>query len=610
MCGLSGEVRFDGRAADVAAVEAMAEVLSPRGPDGAGSWHDGPAALGHRRLAIIDLSEGGHQPRVDEAAGLAVVFNGCVYNHHELRAELRSLGHRFDSASDTEVVLRGYQQWGTGVVHHLTGMFAVVVHDVRSRTTVMFRDRLGVKPLYVSTTRDRLRFASTLPALLAGGGVDTGIDPVALHHYLSWHAVVPAPRTILAGVRKLPPATVRTVAADGAVTDELYWSAVHERRPEHAGWSARDWEDAVEESLRTAVRRRLVADVPVGVLLSGGLDSSLIVGMIAQEGGDPATYSIGFDPVGGRSGDEFAWSDLVARRYATDHHRLRVGSAGILRALPHTVAAMSEPMVSHDVVAFDLLSEQASRSTSVVQCGQGADEVFAGYHWYPPLAGVARERAAATYARSFFDRDGAGVMAMLGPTWRQALVAEGATDVSSDWVREHMGAPGAGTAVDAALRLDTEVMLVDDPVKRVDSTTMAWGLEARVPFLDHDLVELAAACPPGLKLADGGKGVLKAIGRRMLPREVVDRPKGYFPVPALTHLEGEVLDLVGDALTSRAARGRALFDPATVGALLADPNGSPTPLGGNPLWQAALLELWLAEHLDVRAGGPSGGRGR
>ncbi len=605
MCGLSGEIRFDGRPADVGAVEAMATVCDVRGPDGRGAWHDGPAALGHRRLAIIDLSQGGHQPRVDEEHGLAVVFDGSVHNHHELRAELRRAGHRFDSTSDSEVVLRGYVQWGADVVHHLVGMFAVVIHDVRSRVTVMFRDRLGIKPLYVSTTADRLRFASTLPALLAGGEVDTSIDLEALHHYLSWHAVVPAPRTILAGVKKLPPATVRTVEADGSVTDAPYWRAVHERSASRARWSARDWEDAVEQSLRTAVRRCLVADVPVGVLLSGGLDSSLIVGMLAEEGrSDLATYSIGFDAVAGRKGDEFAYSDVVAERYATDHHRIRVGSQEVLRALPHTIAAMSEPMVSHDVVAFDLLSEQVAQSVRVVQSGQGADEVFAGYHWYPPLAGVSREEAAATYRGAFFDRDGAGVSSLLRPDLRLALRDLGLVDASEDLVREHFAAPGAATAVDAALRLDTEVMLVDDPVKRVDNTTTAWGLEARVPFLDHDLVELAAACPPELKLADGGKGVLKAIGRRVIPPQVVDRPKGYFPVPALTHLEGEVLDLVGDALTSSAARRRGVFDPTVVARMLKDPNGSLTPLRGNPLWQTGLLELWFAEHgIDPGLGG-------
>jgi asparagine synthase (glutamine-hydrolysing) len=247
-------------------------------------------------------------------------------------------------------------------------------------------------------------------------------------------------------------------------------------------------------------------------------------------------------------------------------------------------------MVSHDVVAFDLLSERVSQSIRVVQSGQGADEVFAGYHWYPPLQGVDRERAVETYAKAFFDRDAADVARLVDD--RYALDG----DPSLEFVRRHMSAPHADTAVDAALRLDSEVMLVDDPVKRVDNMSMAWGLEARVPFLDHDLVELAAMCPPELKLADGGKGVLKAIGRRIIPPEVIDRPKGYFPVPAITHLEGKVLDLVRDALTDDAARERGLFRAEYVDRLLADPNGELTPLRGNKLWQLGLLELWLQSH--------------
>jgi asparagine synthase (glutamine-hydrolysing) len=247
-------------------------------------------------------------------------------------------------------------------------------------------------------------------------------------------------------------------------------------------------------------------------------------------------------------------------------------------------------MVSHDVVAFDLLSERVSQSIRVVQSGQGADEVFAGYHWYPPLHGVDREQAVETYARAFFDRDAADMARLV--TDRYAVDG----DPSLEFVRRHMSAPHADTAVDAALRLDSEVMLVDDPVKRVDNMSMAWGLEARVPFLDHDLVELAAMCPPELKLADGGKGVLKAIGRRIIPPEVIDRPKGYFPVPAITHLEGKVLDLVRDALASESARERGLFRPEYVQELLADPNGELTPLKGNKLWQLGLLELWLQSH--------------
>jgi asparagine synthase (glutamine-hydrolysing) len=591
MCGLCGEITFDGTLADTTAVGRMVEALAPRGPDGQGSWSAGRVAFGHRRLSVIDLSPCGAQPMVDNELGLTAVFNGCIYDYQELRAELEGHGHRFFSTSDTEVILKGYAQWGTDVVSHLHGMFAFVIHERDTGRVVLARDRLGIKPLYLSETPKRLRFASTLPALLRGGDVDTSIDAVALHHYLTWHAVVPAPRTLLTGVRKLPPATVRVVEADGSSSEQRYWQPRYERRPEHAGWSARDWEDAIEDALRVAVRRRLVADIPVGVLLSGGLDSSLIVGLLSQEGQTGlATYSIGFESVGGREGDEFAYSDVIAQHFDTDHHRIRVSSDELAGALGHAIGAMAEPMVSHDVVAFDLLSERVSETIRVVQSGQGADEVFAGYHWYPPLAGLDRETAVATYAGRFFDRDHAAMAGIVSD--RYAL----ADDPSLAFVRAHMSAPGAETSVDAGLRLDSEIMLVDDPVKRVDNMSMAWGLEARVPFLDHDLVELAAACPPELKLADGGKGVLKAIGRRIMPAEVIDRPKGYFPVPAITHLEGKVLDLVRDALASDAARDRGLFRPEYVRGLVADPNGELTPLKGNKLWQLGLLELWLQTH--------------
>ncbi len=589
MCGLSGEVRLDGGAPDVAAVQRMSATMCDRGPDGGGTWSAGRVALGHRRLKIVDLTEHAQQPMVDPHLGLTAVFNGMIYNYAELRRELEGLGHRFFSTGDTEVVLKAYAEWGERFVDRLLGMFAVAIVERDSGRVVLARDRLGVKPLYLAEVEGALRFASTLPALLAGGGVDTGIDREALHCYLTFHSVVPAPRTVLQGVRKLPPATVRVLEPDGRTRDVRYWSPAYARDPERAGWSAEEWEEAVLDALRLAVRRRMVADVEVGVLLSGGVDSSLVVGLLAEQGqAGLRTFSIGFEAVGGRAGDEFAYSDLVAERFGTDHTRLLVPPDRVLPALDRAVLAMHEPMVSHDVVAFHLLSQEVSRHVKVVQSGQGADEVFAGYHWYPPMLGT--DDPVGTYARAFFDRDHAGVLELLEPEWRLDR------DVSRAFVAEHFARPGADTPLDRALRLDTEVMLVDDPVKRVDNTTMGFGLEARVPFLDHELVELAATCPPELKLAHGGKGVLKQAARRVVPAEVIDRPKGYFPVPALTHLEGGFLDRVRDALTDPAAKSRGLFAPAAVERLLAAPNAALTPLGGNPLWQLALLEMWLQGH--------------
>jgi asparagine synthase (glutamine-hydrolysing) len=254
------------------------------------------------------------------------------------------------------------------------------------------------------------------------------------------------------------------------------------------------------------------------------------------------------------------------------------------------LANMSEPMISHDCVAFYLLSERVSQHVKVVQSGQGADEIFAGYDWYPPLAGVPRDGAVDAYARVFFDQTHAELAHVINPDRMTAF------DVSRELVQAHFDRPGAETAVDAALRIDTSVMLVDDPVKRVDNMTMAHGLEGRVPFLDHELVEIAAACPPHLKLAHGGKGVLKDAARRLLPAEIIDRSKGYFPVPGIRHLSGPLLTTVREALLCRAARERNLFRPSYVQRLLETPNDVRSTLGSNITWQLGLLELWFQKH--------------
>jgi len=588
MCGICGEIRFDGQSADLAAVARMTGAMVSRGPDSDGVVAHGPMAFGHRRLSIIDLSAHGAQPMVDSDLGLTLVFNGCIYNYKELRAELQAEGYRFFSTADSEVLIKAFHKWGAGCVERFKGMFAFAIADRDSGVVTLGRDRLGIKPLYIAASPGKLRFASTVRALLDGGDVDTELDRHALHHYMSFHAVVPAPRTVYRGVRKLPPATVRVIQPDGSYTDSVYWAPEFRRDPDRQAWSKRDWQDALIEALRVAVQRRMVADVPVGVLLSGGIDSSLVVALLAEQGQHGlATFSIGFDSAGGQSGDEYYYSDMIAKTFDTDHHKIHIDNSRLVPALPKTIAAMSEPMVSHDCVAFYLLSEEVSKSIKVVQSGQGADEILAGYDWYPPLANVAREQTTDAYAKVFFDRAHSDVVSIFAPEYCLDV------DASREFVTRHQAGPGADTAVDAALRLDTEVMLVDDPVKRVDTMTMAWGLEARVPFLDHDFVELAATCPPELKLDSGGKGVLKDASRSLVPAEVIDRTKGYFPVPGIRHLDGEVFDLVRNALTNDAARSRGLYRRAALEALLNAPNEGRTTLGANSLWQLAVLEMWL-----------------
>ncbi|MGB5198866.1 MAG: asparagine synthase-related protein, partial [Sedimenticolaceae bacterium] len=287
------------------------------------------------------------------------------------------------------------------------------------------------------------------------------------------------------------------------------------------------------------------------------------------------------------AGDEFQYSDIIARHFDTDHHQIRVDSARLLPALQHCIQAMSEPMVSHDVIGFYLLSQEVAKHVKVVQSGQGADEVFAGSHWYPPLQ--ESSDPVADYAMVFFDRDHSEFVEAVHPRF----VSE---DFSRAFVAQHFSAPGAQRPIDKALRLDTQIMLVDDPVKRVDNMTMAWGLEARVPFLDHELVELAARIPAEFKIASGGKGVIKEAARSVIPNEVIDRPKGYFPVPALKYLDGEYLEFVQDALARPAARERELFRDDYLNRLMVEPKKHITPLRGSKVWQIALLEIWLQQH--------------
>ncbi len=595
MCGICGELRLDGTVPDLGRVGRMLHRLERRGPDHEGSFADGPLALGHRRLSIIDLSERGNQPMVDSELGLALVFNGTIYNYPQLREELKELGYRFFSDGDSEVILKAYAAWGGQCVERLTGMFAFAIWDMKAQRLFMGRDRLGIKPLYYSLDNDRLLFASNTQAILAHGGVDTSIDPLALHNQFTLHAVIPAPRTILNGVRKLAPGTCLQMGPDGRVEERRYWQLYAERPAETRSES--EWTEAVHEALRKSVKRRLeIADVPVGVLLSGGLDSSLLVGLLAEQGvEDILTFSIGFEDQPEESGSEFEFSDQVVAMHNTRHHKYHIANDQVLKRLPEAVAQMAEPMVGQDAVAFYLLAEQVSQQVKVVQSGQGADEVFAGYFWYPRMAaeqGSDLER----FARHYFDRDHAEFLEMVSADYR-------GEDYTSALVSELLAQPGTSEYLDKVLRMDATTLIVDDPVKRVDNMTMAWGLEARVPFLDHELVELAMSMPPAMKLGPNGddaKYVLKQIARGLIPDSVIDRPKGYFPMPALKYVRGDFLDFMRDILDSQACRNRNLFDRAYVERLLARPDAPEhfTKLNGSKLWHMALLELWLQSNVD------------
>ncbi len=594
MCGICGELRLDGGAPSPDVLGRMIRQLERRGPDHEGRFSDGPLAFGHRRLSVIDLSEHANQPMVDQELGLALVFNGSIYNYPDLRKELLGLGYHFFSDGDTEVILKAWRAWGEECVQRLHGMFAFAIWDERKRNLFLARDRLGIKPLYYTQDTCGFRFASNTQALLAAGGVDCSIDPVALHHLFTLHAVVPAPRTILKGVRKLAPGHCMLIGAGGGQREWTYWTLAA-TRPDRPVSDA-EWLDAIHSSLRMAVKRRSeISDVPVGVLLSGGLDSSLLVALLAEAGvSDLRTFSVGFEDHPGEKGSEFEYSDQVVERYGTKHRKFHIPNDEVLQRLPEAVDCMAEPMFGQDAVAFYLLGEQVSKEVKVVQSGQGADEVFGGYFWYPRMQAETEGAPLQRFARNYFDRDHEEFRHLVQPEFR-------GDDYSSDLVARLLAESQSDSFMDAVLHLDVTTLIVDDPVKRVDNMTMAWGLEARVPFLDHELVELAAQCPPELKLRDGGKYPLKAMARGLLPDAVIDRPKGYFPMPALKYVRGDFLEFMRSILESQACRERGIYSQAYVDMLFSAPEMHLTRLQGSKLWHLASLELWLQRNVDARS---------
>lgn len=588
MCGICGEIVFDGAAANKETIAKMNDKMIRRGPEHGAIYTKGPIGFGHRRLKIIDLSNASNQPFVDDNLGLVLVFNGAIYNYKALRERLIQEGYTFSSKGDTETILKAYHFWGQACVEKFNGMFAFVIYDSRNDTVFMARDRLGIKPLYYHKTDRRLVFASSLPALLEAEGIEKEISPRALHYFMHFHAVVPAPDTLIQGVKKLGPGSTMTVKSSGQAVEQSYWTLDFSRDSEEERYGFEDWKRLLSDTLMNAVKRRLVADVPVGVLLSGGLDSSLIVGLLAHAGQkDIKTFSIGFETVGQEKGDEFEYSDIIARHFATDHHKIEADAQMVLPNLPDCVRAMSEPMVSHDCIGFYLLSQEVAKYVKVVQSGQGADEIFGGYHWYPPM--MNSQDPAIDYANVFCDRSHQEFSDIVHERFRDK-------DFSRGFIERQFALPGAQAPVDKALRMDATVMLVDDPVKRVDNMTMAASLEARVPFLDHKLVELAAKIPPEMKISHGGKHILKEAARDIIPAKVIDRPKGYFPVPALKYIRGEYFDFVKNIVKSPACKKRKIFQDVYIDALLAAPDKHITPLRGSKLWQVALLEFWLQEH--------------
>jgi len=589
MCGICGQFRFDEENVSSKSLTSMMSKIARRGPDSSGNWLEGKIGFGHQRLSIIDLSSYGNQPMVDDLLKLTLVFNGTIYNYKSLRSQLIDKGYSFFSQSDTEVIIKAYHYWGEDCVKYLDGMFAFCVWDQPNQKLFIARDRMGIKPLYYNLSNKAFTFASNSQALLTQE-IDKSVNSLALQQQLSLHGVVPAPNTILNGIQKVKPATVITINTKGLLKEKTYWHPSANRSERNL--SDKEYVEKAHELLTAAVTKRMdAADVPIGVLLSGGLDSSLIVALLKEAGHeDIRTFSIGFEDIDNEVGSEFEYSDQIVLKFRTQHQKYVVSNAEVLPRLSEAVMNMAEPMVGQDAVAFYLLSEQVSKHIKVVLSGQGADEAFAGYFWYPRMAtekGDEIER----FSKHYVDRPHEEYLQAVMPTYQ-------GDNHTSNWLNKEFAKTGADLFIDKVFRTDITRLIVDDPVKRVDNMTMAWGLEARVPFLDTELVEWALKMPANLKMKEEGKYPLKKIARELLPSSVIDRKKGYFPMPALKHIQGDFLEFMSDILTSSACLNRGVFNQNYVEKVINSPRDYMTALNGSRLWHLALFEFWMQINVD------------
>jgi asparagine synthase (glutamine-hydrolysing) len=588
MCGIAGVLSNDGPV-DAEVVERMCQTLRHRGPDSRGRFAEPGVALGVQRLAVIDL-EGGDQPIANEDGSVLVVCNGEIYNHRELRDELVRAGHRFATGSDAEVVVHLYEELGEACVERLRGMFAFAVWDRRARQLVLARDRVGKKPLFYARRGGRLWFASEPRAILVTGEVPRDVDHGALDLFLHYQCV-PAPRSAFAALRKLPPAHILTWR-DGEVRTRRYWKLSY--RDRHAHLSEPEACELIRDALLEATRLRLRSDVPVGALLSGGVDSGSVVAAMAQSSPEPVkAFSVGFD-VG--DFDETASARAVARHWGAEHHEV-VLDAGAMDALPRLVWHYGEPFADSSALATMALAELASRHVTVALNGDGGDESFAGYRRYlryiSPNGAVPHEDYAARRATGYFDA--AARRALYEPAFRDSLGDDGG------WL-EVVAAPyresDAGPVLERLLDADVQTYLPDDLLVKMDVATMAHSVEARSPLLDPAIMELAAGLPLEMKLAGTtSKRVFKQAVREWLPAGLADRPKMGFRIPFAQWLRGPLRDLPGDVLLDPRALGRGMFRPERLRAIVAE-HREGTHDHAQRIWTLLALELWFQTYVD------------
>ena len=626
MCGIAGIYNFSRQPVNPAMLRRMTDLLAHRGPDDAGQMIAGHIGLGHRRLAILDLSPAGHQPMVSESGSTWISYNGECYNHLELRPLLEAHGHRFRSTSDTETILSLYEQFGIDFLSRIAGMFAIAIWDHRRERLLLARDRLGIKPLYYFQDDRHIAFASELKALLADPALPSAISERGLSDYLHLMSISD-PETILAGVRKVRPGHYLQVEP-GAVREIAYWEIPVGNQVEDDFESASRSFDRI---FHETVSAHLLADVPVGAFLSGGVDSSAVVAAMRRQTNAPIlTFSSTFR--GEPDFDESVQAAAVARQFGTDHHEIEL-TPRLTEALPHIAWHADEPFAISSAFALYFLAEETSRHARVVLTGDGGDEVFAGYPWRhhdysapPRHTPAALLRAAQSISRRLFpdlaptrSSLSSRLRAWLNPGERYArslcvyqpdeldslLTPEFERKIRSEWagnvIEQYYDRYPESDQLTRKLYTDLKSTLVSEMLTKVDRMTMAFGLEARVPFLDHRLVEWSFRLPSNFKLrGNTGKAVVRRGMEPHLSHDLLYAPKHGFNVPMKSWLEGRLNSFVRDNLSESVLKKRGIFNHAAVAQRI-EAHSRGDQAASNQILTLLMLELWFQNYVDQRS---------
>ena len=625
MCGICGFYEYQShKPASQEVLSDMLRVLHHRGPDDSGAHFDNDLALGMRRLSIIDLS-GGKQPISNEDGTIVTVFNGEIYNYRELRDDLESRGHTLATESDTEVIVHLYEDYGEGCPYYLRGMFGFALWDSRRRRLFVARDRLGIKPVYFTQAGGALIFASEIKAILQHPAVRVELNVEALNNYLSLK-YVPAPQTIFNGISALPPGSTLTCDENG-LRIRRYWDLSFAN---HGNGHVREevYAEQLEALLRECVKQHLMSDVPFGAFLSGGVDSSTIVALMTQFMNEPVkTYSVGFEG-NGEAFSELPYARMVAKKFQTDHHEVIIRPSHLSELAEKVVWHLDQPLAENATLANYMVAKLASRDVKMVLTGEGGDELFAGYARYAgerlsplfrtipqPVKSLARSLCShlpglrrqklALFALSQPDEitrlvnwfplfNSEMKQSLLSGNLKESLSGYGAECVFA----EHLSRTDAAEPLNRMLYVDTKLWLADLLLARGDKMSMAVSLEARVPLLDHKLVEFAASLPQDLKLRKlTRKYLLKKVSKAWLPPEVLSRKKQGFPMPTSSWLRKEARTFMRDVLSRSALKRRGLFHPPFVEKLMSEHERGFAD-HGSLLWGLMNVELWQRIFMD------------